>query len=70
MGVKKEKDTYLLKLRRKGVIKNNMLEIVRHTFGLCGEHSHPNVFTLLASGVGFTGIYSYIKYKYFTKKQK
>jgi hypothetical protein len=47
-----------------------MLEIVRHTFGLCGEHSHPNLFTLLASGVGFTGIYSYIKYKYFTKNKQ
>jgi|LauGreDrversion4_2_1035121.scaffolds.fasta_scaffold7163399_1 hypothetical protein len=46
-----------------------MIEIVRHAFGLCGEHHHPNIFTLFTSGVGFVGVYSYIKYKYFTKKQ-
>jgi hypothetical protein len=47
-----------------------MLEIIRHTLGLCGEHSHPNFLTLLASGIGFTSIYSYIKYKYFIKEKK
>jgi hypothetical protein len=47
-----------------------MLEIVRHTFGLCGEHFHPNIFTFLTGGVGFMSIYPYIKHKYFNKKQK
>ena len=45
-----------------------MIEIIKHSLGLCGEHFHPNIFTLLISGFGFTGLYSYIKYKYFTKK--
>lgn len=47
-----------------------MLEIIKHTLGLCGEHSHPNLFTLFVSGIGFTSIYSYIKYKYFIKSKK
>jgi hypothetical protein len=40
-----------------------MLEILKHTFGFCGEHWHPNIFTILASGLGLTPAYSYIKYK-------
>jgi hypothetical protein len=40
-----------------------MLEIIRHTFGFCGEHWHPNIFTILASGLGLLPAYSYIKYK-------
>jgi hypothetical protein len=47
-----------------------MLEVIRHALGVCGEHSHPNIFTLLVSGIGFTSIYSYIKYKYFIKEKK
>jgi hypothetical protein len=49
---------------------NNMLEIVKHTFGLCGEHFHPNIFTFLTGGVGFMSIYPYIKHKYFNKNKK
>lgn len=38
-----------------------MIEAVRHFLGFCGE-SHPSLLTLLASGVGLTTIFSYIKY--------
>ena len=39
-----------------------MLEILKHSLGLCGEH-HPNIFTLLIGGLGSLPILSYIKYK-------
>jgi hypothetical protein len=45
-----------------------MLEALKHILGICGEHSHPSLLTLVVSGVGFTSIYGYIKYKYFIKK--
>lgn len=45
-----------------------MLEIIKHLTGLCGDHFHPSIITLLASGVGFTSIYSYFRYKYFNSK--
>lgn len=45
-----------------------MIEVIKHLTGVCGEHSHPSILTLLASGVGVSGIYSYIKYRYFNKK--
>ena len=40
-----------------------MIEAIKHALGLCGEHWHPNIFTLLLSGVGLLPTYSYIKYK-------
>jgi hypothetical protein len=39
-----------------------MLEIIKHTFGLCGE-PHINLFTILISGLGLSPAYSYIKYR-------
>jgi len=39
-----------------------MLEIIRHTFGLCGE-PHINLFTILISGFGLPSVYLYIKFK-------
>jgi hypothetical protein len=39
-----------------------MLEIIRHSLGMCGEH-HPDIFTLLMGGFGSLPILSYIKYK-------
>jgi hypothetical protein len=39
-----------------------MIEAIKHALGLCGEHWHPNIFTLLLSGVGLLPTYSYIKY--------
>ncbi len=29
-----------------------MIEVLRHSFGFCGEHWHPNIFTILLSGFG------------------
>ena len=29
-----------------------MIEFVKHAFGLCGEHWHPNLLTIIASGIG------------------
>jgi hypothetical protein len=40
-----------------------MLEVVKHTLGMCGEHWHPNIFTFLAAGVASLPGISYIKYK-------
>lgn len=41
-----------------------MVEFLRHLFGLCGEHSHPNFFTIFATLFGGAGIFYYIKYKF------
>jgi hypothetical protein len=38
-----------------------MVEIVKHSLGFCGEHWHPNIWTLLLGGFGIGTIYSYIK---------
>ena len=40
-----------------------MLEILKHSLGLCGEHWHPNIFTLMAGTVASLPGLSYIKYK-------
>jgi hypothetical protein len=40
-----------------------MIEVIKHSLGFCGEHWHPNIFTILASGVGILPAISYIKYK-------
>ena len=36
-----------------------MIEFIKHALGLCGEHSHPSLLTLIASGgvLGTTFIY-------------
>ena len=38
-----------------------MAELIKHALGLCGEHYHPNLLTLLIGGVGFSTIFSYIR---------
>ena len=40
-----------------------MIEFLKHFFGFCGEHWHPNIWTLLLGGFGLQQSYSYIKYK-------
>jgi|TARA_B110000008_G_scaffold262817_1_gene285616 hypothetical protein len=40
-----------------------MIEFIKHAFGICGEHWHPNIFTILLGGLGLQQSYSYIKYK-------
>tara|TARA_R110002033_G_scaffold57341_2_gene106444 strand:+ start:153 stop:338 length:186 start_codon:yes stop_codon:yes gene_type:complete len=37
-----------------------MTEIIKHIFGFCGEHFHPNIWTLLIGGFGISTIFSYI----------
>ena len=39
-----------------------MIEFIKHAF-ICGEHWHPNIFTILLGGLGLQQSYSYIKYK-------
>lgn len=47
-----------------------MTEFIRHTLGLCGEHWHPNLFTLLAGGFGFSTIISYLYFNFKCKINK
>ena len=37
-----------------------MAEIIKHALGICGDHWHPNLLTLLLGGVGLSTIYSYV----------
>lgn len=43
-----------------------MIEFIKHALGICGEPWHPNIFTFILSGLGFTPVLAYIKYKYKT----
>jgi len=38
-----------------------MIEVLRHTFGFCGDHWHPNIWTILMGGFGILPAISYIK---------
>jgi|TARA_B110000240_G_scaffold5298_1_gene5968 hypothetical protein len=38
-----------------------MAEFIKHALGICGEHFHPNLWTLLIGGVGISSIFSYIR---------
>jgi hypothetical protein len=40
-----------------------MIETLKHAFGLCGEHWHPNLFTIVVSGLGLSPLFNYIGYK-------
>ena len=40
-----------------------MIEFIKHALGICGEHWHPNVFTLILGGLGSSPIVSYIYLK-------
>jgi len=37
-----------------------MVELLRHSLGICGEHWHPNIFTILISGLGLSTPLYYI----------
>jgi hypothetical protein len=41
-----------------------MIEFIRHALGLCGEHWHPNIFTIIGSGFGLVPAIQYLKIKY------
>lgn len=47
-----------------------MIEIVRHTLGFCGDHWHPNLFTVIAGGLGFLPGFNYIYFKYIKRYEK
>jgi hypothetical protein len=40
-----------------------MIEVLKHSLGLCGEHFHPNLFTVLLGGLGLSPAFNYIYYK-------
>jgi hypothetical protein len=40
-----------------------MIELVKHALGFCGEHWHPNIWTILLGGLGLQQSFLYIKYK-------
>lgn len=40
-----------------------MIEFIKHALGICGEHWHPNIWTILTGSVGLTPAFYYIKNK-------
>ena len=40
-----------------------MIELVKHALGFCGEHWHPNIFTILLGGLGLAPTFNYIYFK-------
>lgn len=46
-----------------------MIEVVRHSLGLCGEH-HPSLLQISPFLVAIAGYFSYIKLKIKTWKHK
>lgn len=40
-----------------------MIEFIKHALGFCGEHWHPNIWTILAGSIGLTPAFYYIKSK-------
>jgi hypothetical protein len=38
-----------------------MAEFIKHALGICGEHFHPNLWTLLIGGVGISSMFLYIR---------
>lgn len=40
-----------------------MIEFLRHMFGFCGEHWHPNIWTVIFGGASFTTATVFVKHK-------
>ncbi len=40
-----------------------MVEVIKHTLGLCGEHWHPNIWTAVASSPVIVSTAYYVKCK-------
>jgi len=38
-----------------------MAEFIKHALGICGEHFHPNLWTLLIGGVSISSMFLYIR---------
>ncbi len=47
-----------------------MLEFIKHLLGVCGEHTHPTIWTFLAGGVSFSTMWCYIRGKFAKKVEK
>jgi len=45
-----------------------MIEFLKHFFGICGEHWHPNIFHVLFGSVSFASLWLWVKSKIFMKK--
>jgi hypothetical protein len=45
-------------------ILKKMIEIIKHSLGLCGEHYHPNLFTFLLGGLGTIPGINYLYFRY------
>jgi hypothetical protein len=39
-----------------------MIEVLRHSFGFCGEHWHPNFWTILMGGFGILPAFRILEY--------
>lgn len=40
-----------------------MIEVLKHSLGLCGEHWHPNLLTVVAGGLGALPALTFLRYK-------
>ena len=40
-----------------------MVEVIKHIFGFCGEHFHPNIWTVMAGSPIIASTVYYIKCK-------
>jgi hypothetical protein len=47
-----------------------MIEVIKHGLGFCGEHWHPNLFTMIAGGLGISPSLNYIYFKYIKRYEK
>lgn len=47
-----------------------MVEFVRHALGICGEHWHPNIFTLTIAAIGGSQTLNYLKGFLTVKRRK
>ena len=36
-----------------------MIEVIKHSLGFCGEHWHPNLWTILIGGFGLSATLKY-----------
>jgi hypothetical protein len=48
-------------------ILKKMVEIIKHSLGLCGEHYHPNIFTILTGSLGIIPGINYLYFRYIKK---
>jgi hypothetical protein len=44
--------------------RTHMMEMLRHLIGFCGEHWHPSLMNVIASGFGFIPAVAYVKSRF------